>query len=800
MDSSDQNQPLPGSPSEPDVSGAVADPVSEPVTEPVTEPVSEPVGAAIGDPATGEVEAVIPPVVVVMVAHNPGWWFEEALSSVVAQGYGNSSLLVVDSGSDTDLEARIAAAAPDAHLRRVAGNVGFGPAANEARRAVEGAAFYLFCHDDVRLDPDVVQVMVEEAYRSNAGVVGGKIVQWEHPERILEVGMGADKTGAPAPAVERGELDQEQHDAVRDVFYVPGAATLVRADLFEALDGFDPAIDLLGEDLDLSWRAHVVGARVLVAPSARIGHLEALGERRPIDDRRLLQMRHRLRTSKVCYSFASRLRIMPQAFAIAMVELVYSLLAGRFRQAGDVVSAWWWNVRRHGQIRARRKALHAHRAVPDREIRPMQVRGSSRLSGFLRGQIGPGDDRIGNVTGAGRELVTNLRSTSMRSSVVAWSAVLVLLAVGSRQLFTDGVPTTGGLAAFPTHPSVLMHSWASGFREVGLGSETAAPTLSGLLGLLGYLFFGAMGLLRTVVLLGALPLGALGMWRLARPIGSRRARIVALFVYVGIPVGFNALAVGHWTGLVLYGFAPWIVNQLAKSSGLSPFGSVGGEAGPGAVDRPARQRILVLGVTTALAALVAPIVVVMVPLIALALVVGGLLTGERRGALRTLGVGAGGAGVAIVLQLPWSVSVLTGGWGGLVGVSSSGGRDLDLGSLLRFETGPFGAAPLGWLLLVAGSLVLLIGRQWRLGWGVRAWVLVLAGSGAALVSIGGSFPGWFPATEVLLAPAAVGLALAAGLGMTAFELDLPDYRLGWRQLAALLAAAALVLGVLPALS
>ena len=102
--------------------------------------------------------------------------------------------------------------------------------------------------------------------------------------------------------VERGELDQEQHDAVRDVFYVPGAATLVRADLFTALGGFDPGIELLGEDLDLSWRAHVVGARVLVAPGARIAHLEALGQRRPVDDRRRLQMRHRLRTSRVAYT------------------------------------------------------------------------------------------------------------------------------------------------------------------------------------------------------------------------------------------------------------------------------------------------------------------------------------------------------------------------------------------------------------------------------------------------------------------------------------------------------------------
>ena len=56
-----------------------------------------------------------------------------------------------------------------------------------------------------------------------------------------------------------------------------------------------------GEDLDLCWRAHVAGARVVVAPAARVGHLEALGRRRPKDDRRRLQTRHRLRALLTCY-------------------------------------------------------------------------------------------------------------------------------------------------------------------------------------------------------------------------------------------------------------------------------------------------------------------------------------------------------------------------------------------------------------------------------------------------------------------------------------------------------------------
>ena len=61
---------------------------------------------------------------------------------------------------------------------------------------------------------------------------------------------------------------------MRDVFFIPGAVTLVRADLFEALGGYDPAITYHGDDLELCWSAHVAGARVIVAPGARVTNLK----------------------------------------------------------------------------------------------------------------------------------------------------------------------------------------------------------------------------------------------------------------------------------------------------------------------------------------------------------------------------------------------------------------------------------------------------------------------------------------------------------------------------------------------
>jgi len=215
---------------------------------------------------------VAPPVVAVMVTSDPGPWLEDALASLAAQEYPALSVLVLDNGSAEDPTGRIAAAMPRAFVRRLENNVGFAAAANDAMATIEGATFLCFCHDDVVLEPDAVRIMVEEAYRSNAAVVGPKLVDYDHPEVLLEVGMVIDHYGVPFSGIEPGELDQEQHDAVRDVFFVSSAAMLVRADLFHSLGGFDPDTFPGADDVDLCWRARLVGARVLVAPDARPCH------------------------------------------------------------------------------------------------------------------------------------------------------------------------------------------------------------------------------------------------------------------------------------------------------------------------------------------------------------------------------------------------------------------------------------------------------------------------------------------------------------------------------------------------
>ena len=741
-----------------------------------------------------EPEGPAPAVVAVLVAHDPGEWFEETLLSLRTQDYTALSVLVIDAAS-TDgsaLRDRVGAVLPDAHLRRLEENGGFGPAANEALRSVQGASFYLFCHDDVRLEPDAVRVLVEEAFRSNAGIVGPKLVDWSDPRRLLSVGMGADRFGHSAPYVELGDLDQEQHDSVRDVFFIPGAVTLVRADLFEALGGYDAAITFHGEDLELCWRAHVAGARVVVAPGARVAHLEALGIRRPSDDRRRLQARHRLRAMRNSGSRGTRLRATPEAFTLSLMEILQAVVLGHFRRARDMWSAWTWNSRNSSSARDRRKSLDAIRRVPDSEVHAFQSRGSARLTGFMRHRIARSEAASG-----GRELMSNLRDARSATPFVVWALMLVFLVAGGRELILHGVPAVGDFVRLLS-PSQMLERWTSGYQSVGLGSSAPAPTGFGVLGALGYLFLGAVGFLRGVLILGLWPLGVLGMWRLSRPVTSQRARLLSAVVYLVVPVAANAMAQGSWGTLALYALLPWVVAQLAAASELAPFGRIGDKAGPGVRHRPLGHRLVLIGLIVALGAIIDPAIIVVVAGVAFAFALGGWVAGQFAGGGRIIFVGVGGSVFALILHLPWSLGFLD-GWDAVVGVSSNGGFSLRLGDVLRFGTGPFGAGVVGWFLLLTALLPLLIGRRWRLTWAVRGWVLAIVGFGLAWAFGEGWLTSVLPAPSLLLVPSAIGIALASGLGMAAFEIDLPDYHFGWRQIVSLFAALAFVGALGPAL-
>jgi GT2 family glycosyltransferase len=741
-----------------------------------------------------------PPVVAVLVAHDPGDWFDEVLHALAAQDYPKLGALVVDSG-EVGVADRVAAVLPDAAVTRVDPGSGYGAAANEVRGLVQGAAFHLFLHDDVALAPDAVRLMVEEALRSNAGVVGPKLVDWHDSERIRSIGGSIDAIGVFSPYAEPGELDQEQHDRVRDAFVVTGGAILIRSDLFETIGGFDPAISFLVDDVDLCWRAQLAGGRVVVAPQAVARHLEALSARQDVGARRRLLFRHRLHTISKCYGWVQLMWVLPFAFVTSLLEVLYSVALGRFGQARDVAGAWLWNAAHTPRILAGRRQVKRYRRVRDSRLRRLHVGGSARLNAFLRGQIG-GDASIQILASRGRSFTGTFRSGPRRTALVVWVLVTMLFLFGTRHLLTRGVPSFGQFADLPDSGSML-HAYWGGWRETGAGAPGPGPVALGLLGGAGTLLLGATSLLRQVLILGLLPLGLVGMWRLTGPLASRRGRLAAVALYAANPISYNALAGGRWDTLLLVGTMPFLVLRLNRLIGIAPYGPHGGELGPGVPSRSLRHQVVSLALLLAVVAAFEPLVLVLVPLLALALVVVSMLTGTAVLPARGVLLAALAALIASLLHLPWLLQFgdLDDLMVQLVGRPNTAAPE-ELHRLFRFETGTYGGTWFAWGPLVAAAVPLVISRGVRLAWAARAWGLAVAGFAGAWVSANG----WMTDAvgtrlsigELLLVPAAVGLAWATAAGFASYEVDVPRFAFGWRQLTIAIGAVAIASAIAPA--
>lgn len=766
-----------------------------------------------------------PAVVAVVVTCDPGPWFEEVLSSLAAQDYPNLSVLVVDACGATDPTPTVARVLPGAFVRRTGRRCGFGTAANEVLATVEGASHYLFCHDDVAFAPDAVRLLVEEAFRSNAGIASPKYVLWDQPDHLLAVGATTDKVGAVRNMVDRGELDQEQHDTVREVLVAPAGATLVRADLFSALGGFDAVVDHCGEDVNLSWRARLAGARVVVVPAARVRHLEATatgaraGRGAAAAARRGERAAevHRYRTVLTCYRWYTLAWLLPLALAWALGEGFTRLVQGRTGEAWAASSAPFRALHQPGQLRAARSRAQRGRGSGDAALRQMQVRGNIRLRAFLQSRLdevrtaapysavaarlapkpgveadmpaGVGDEDAETAGRIAGELPEDSTGTRWQAGALIGLLILIFVLLGSRNLLGGVIPQVGTLPNTSAGWSGLWGSWWSGWQPNGLGVAAPSSPAMALLGVLTTVLLGAAGTARHVVILGPLLVGPFGAWRAARWWGSRRGQIAAAVVYAVVPLPYNALAGGHWGGLVVYAAAPWVLSLAVRLAGSLPL--------PALQVRRLAPRLAGLGMLVAAAASVAPSFLYVVAITGGALMLGSALAGRAASAIRMAVLPVGAAVVAFVLLLPWSATVIGSG-AALHGASGGPAGRLGLGAVLRFHTGPFGAGGWEWLLLVVAALPLFIGRGWRLEWAARWWVVALVFF--ALAWAGSR--GWVPAIppDVALAPAAASLAASAALGLAAFEQDLPGYRFGWRQVAAAVAGVSLALASIPFLT
>ena len=465
-----------------------------------------------------------PPVVTAMVVHQPGPWFDEVLQSLANQDYSAVSHVffltsqVFNQNADTSasqlLMKKIQTVLPESLVRIVEGNPGFGVLINEIQRIVEGSKG-LFCvmHDDVLLEPSTISQLVHEMLVTNASIVGPKLVQWDNPTILKSVGLLIDRCGEVDPLIEANEHDQEQHDSVKDVFFISSACMLIRADTFRELNGFCREISFFGEDLEFCWRTHLSGARVIFAPSAVVRHREMFAQRAPEISKDVLAARHRVRTVTTLTWRLELPLVWLQMPVTSVIETTFGVFNGNFRVSLANLRATISVFVDFAYVWGRRREVRKVRRVPASDISKMQVNGSARITKFIRHRRALESLSISSEAKSQKLW----RQSSTREAGFALLVIFLLIVIGSRGIILGGSRTVGEFLPFEggaNSAGSLMRMFRSGWWSSGFGEAAANPTGLGLLALGGFFVLGNLALLETLMIVGSLFVGFFGMWRL----------------------------------------------------------------------------------------------------------------------------------------------------------------------------------------------------------------------------------------------------------------------------------------------
>lgn len=234
------------------------------------------------DPAAPKLPS--PELSIIIISYNTREMTLDSLQSVYDQTKTPFQLIVVDNASTDGSAEAIAEAFPDAVLVAETENHGFGPAHEIALDHATAPWLLLLNPDTVVLDGALDNLLAFAKATPEAGIWGGRTLYGDHSlnptscfaqmtlwsvfSRVAGLN-GIFRSSAFFNSEYYGDWDRNSE---REVDIVTGCLLLIRREMWDALDGFDRAFTMYGEEVDLCLRAKALGARPRVTPTSTIIH------------------------------------------------------------------------------------------------------------------------------------------------------------------------------------------------------------------------------------------------------------------------------------------------------------------------------------------------------------------------------------------------------------------------------------------------------------------------------------------------------------------------------------------------
>ena len=211
-----------------------------------------------------------PDVSIVIATWNGKQHLEACFTAVGAQQDVTTETILVDNASTDGTAEFVAERFPWVRVIRLAENRGFAGGNNAGAREARGRYLALL-NNDTAADPRWLRTLLDGLDEAGGfALATSRIVYFDDPEVIDSAGDGLLRHGGAFKWHHGAHVSVALES--REVFGVSGAACLMPRALFEELDGFDEDFFASHEDVDLSYRARLLGYRCRYVAGAVVRH------------------------------------------------------------------------------------------------------------------------------------------------------------------------------------------------------------------------------------------------------------------------------------------------------------------------------------------------------------------------------------------------------------------------------------------------------------------------------------------------------------------------------------------------
>lgn len=331
-------------------------------------------------------------ITVIIPHYNGEAILRRCLLSITKTQYPDFSVVVVDNASNDSSNLMVRKEFPNVRIIRSDINLGYAGGCNYGILHTE-SPYIVLLNNDAVVTPGWIDPLIEFIEnRPDVAAVQPKTLSIKDPARFDYCGAAGGEMDIFGYPFARGRLfdvmeqDTGQYDDMKDIFWVTGAAMLVRRTALDTVGLFETAFFAHMEEIDLCWRFHLAGYRICVIPQSVVYHQTGgtLGQGRL--KKMVLNHRNNLLMILRNYSLHTLTWLFPIRLLFEFATIFSSLFIGQWKRVFAVPVGICGVLRHLKTIHRGRKVVKRIRKTTDRDIMKSLYPRSVAFEFFIAGK------------------------------------------------------------------------------------------------------------------------------------------------------------------------------------------------------------------------------------------------------------------------------------------------------------------------------------------------------------------------------------------------------------------------------